>query len=288
MTVQCVADVKNTLGESCFWEESSRTLFWTDIDGKTLYRRDERGDTVARPLPERCAFFFPRKRGGFILGFEKRIVIADESFSRFETVTPVEEDLPGTRLNDAAVDPFGRLVFGTMNELGGEPVAGIYLLTSEGNLRKFVGNITISNGIAFSPDGGLLYFTDTLEGSIRRLALHGDSRPPEELVPLAPLGIAPGKPDGATVDREGNYWSARVWGGCVACISPDGRLAETIELPVPAPTCVCLGGPDMRTLFITSLRKRHTAEQLERAPLAGGVFAVDAPVPGLRQSFCVL
>ena len=288
MTARCVADVKNALGESCFWEDRSRSLFWTDIDGKTLYRLGADGVTAAWPLPERCAFFFPRERGGFVLGFEKRIAVADESFSRLETLMPVEESLPGTRLNDAAVDPFGGLVFGTMNERDSEPVAGLYRLSPAGALQKLAGGIVISNGIAFSPDGRILYFTDTPVGSIRRFALHGECSRLEEMEPLAPLGIAPGKPDGAAVDSEGGYWNARVWGGRVTRISPDGRAAETIELPVMAPTCVCFGGDDLRTLYITSLRKRHDRDMLARSPLAGGVFAVEVNTPGIAQRRCAL
>ncbi|MDQ9473891.1 SMP-30/gluconolactonase/LRE family protein, partial [Escherichia coli] len=61
-----------------------------------------------------------------------------------------------------------------------------------------------------------------------------------------------GRPDGACVDTRGHYWVAMYEGGCVLRLDPQGEVVQRIETPVRCPTMVCLGGEDLRTLYITS------------------------------------
>ncbi len=287
MRVRCAADVRNTLGESCVWVERDQSFCWTDIDGRTVYRLDSRGKVAAFPLPGRCAFLFPRTRGGFLLGLERDIVLADDAFTVLETVAAIEADIPETRLNDAVIDPWGGVVCGTFNERGTKPLGGLYRLAPGGGVRRLLDKVAVANGLAFSPDGRVLYCADTAEGSIRRFRVREHVHL-DETTPLAPPDVAPGRPDGAAVDSEGGYWNARVWGGCVVRLDPDGRVTHTVNLPVRAPTCVAFGGPDRRTLCITSLRKRHTEPELEKTPLAGSVFTVKTLFPGAPQPLCAL
>ena len=105
---------------------------------------------------------------------------------------------------------------------------------------------------------------------------------------LAGADIAPGAPDGAVVDRDGCCWSAWVWGGCLARIDPHGRLLERIDLPTKGLTCVALVGHNGRDLFATTLRIRHTDEELRAMPQAGGLFSVRVDVPGQEARLCHL
>lgn len=280
---RCIVDAKNTLGEGCVWDPRNACVYWTDIAESRIHRLAPDGSVAMFGLPERAGFVLPCREPGFVVGLASRIVRTDAAFTHFDTIAVIEPDLPQTRVNDAAVDPLGGIVFGTFDERDRKPVASLYHLSPEGSVTKILGDFTISNGIAFSPDGQTLYFADTPEGTIRRFRSDDGWHKLIVQSPLARPDIAPGKPDGAVVDAEGYYWNARVWGGCLARISPEGKLDRLVTLPTKGPTCVTIGGPDLRTLYATTLRIMHTEEELAAAPAAGGLFAVDLDTPGTPQ-----
>lgn len=278
---------QNTLGEGCIWDPRDGCLYWTDISEARILRLAPGGEVTRYALPERAGFILPCETPGFVLGLATRIVRVDPHFTAYETLAVIEPDLPQTRVNDAAVDPLGGVVFGTFDERDRQPVAALYRLSPEGRLTKILSGFTISNGIAFSPDGKILYFADTPEGTIRRFT----SETWESLTEIAPLAgpdIAPGKPDGAIVDAAGYYWNARVWGSCLARISPDGKLDRLVQLPTKGPTCVAIGGPDYATLYATTLRVLHSPEELAAAPLAGDLFAHELSTLGLPPRLAAL
>ncbi|MFK0274094.1 SMP-30/gluconolactonase/LRE family protein [Ensifer sp. NPDC090286] len=289
MEATCVVDCKNTLGEGCVWDPRDGCVYWTDIAESRIYRLGGDGAVAVLPLPERAGFILPRAQPGFVIGLATRIAICDANFRHFETIAVIEEDLPQTRINDAAVDPFGGVVFGTFDERDRKPVAALYRCSPDGKVSKLLSHVTISNGIAFSPAGDLMYFADTAEGTIRRFEV-GQSgwEKIDEISPLADLDAAPGRPDGAVVDAEGSYWNARVWGGCLVRFNPDGVIQEKVQLPTKGPTCVTFGGKDRKTLYATTLRVMHTEEELRATPLAGGLFSVRVKVPGPPQRLAAI
>jgi sugar lactone lactonase YvrE len=286
MMATCAVDCRNTLGEGCFWDPREGCLYWTDIEERLIYRLQSNGEVSKFTLPERAGFILPRRNPGFVIGFPSRIALCDSTFHKFTTVAVIEPDLEQTRVNDAAVDPYGGLVFGTFDERDRRPVAGLYRLSPTGEVTQLLEGVAISNGLAFSPDGTLMYFADTSDGIIRRFRVGSGFQTLQEIDCLAGADIAPGKPDGAVVDSEGCSWNARVWGGCVVRISPDGYLLDKIDIPAKGPTCVAMGGVGLTRLFATTLRIRHTAEELESMPLAGGLFCVDVAVGGASQRLC--
>ena len=289
MKVHCALDCKNTIGESCFWDSRDKSLWWTDIEGKCAYRLDEYGMDTRFELPDRAGFILPRVDPGFIIGFSDRVVIADPLLREFTNLHSVEANIPHTRINDAKVDPFGGIVFGTYNESQDKerkPVASVYRLSPEGSLSRLFGGVTVSNGLAFSLDSTRMYFADTAVAVVRQFLLGPNFESFEETNPLAGADVAPGKPDGATVDSQDHYWSARVWGSCIARIDPEGTVVDIIEVPVKGPTCVALGGSNLDELFITTLRTRHSDSDLAEFPLAGGLFKVRVDTPGIPQVAC--
>jgi L-arabinonolactonase len=230
----------------------------------------------------------PRTEPGFVVGFAKRIALANPDLTQFTTVHDIEPDMPQTRVNDAAVDPLGGIVFGTIDEQDWQPVASLYRLGPDHRLERLLGDVTVSNGLAFSPDGSVMYFADSPTGMVRRFGIDGGFAHLEELEPLAGPTIAPGMPDGATVDLEGHYWSARVGGGCLVRISPDGHVSNRVDLAVPAPTCVALGGKSGTTLFATTMRLGQSKKELRKNPQAGGLFATEVNVAGDPQRLSLL
>ncbi len=280
-------DGRNTLGECCFEDPRDGCLWWTDIEGKQAFRLANEETLTVYPLPDRACFILPRESDGFVVGFPKQIVLANQDLTAFTPICTLEEDLPHTRCNDGDVEPSGGIVFGTYNEHPDPEergaISSFYHLSSAGVLTRILGGVRTSNGTAFSVDGSTMYLTDTPVGTLRRFDISAGLPAFNEFDPLASKDVAPGLPDGGTVDSRGNYWSARVWGGCIACISPDGNLLQTIDVPTPGPTCVALGGRDRRRLYITSLRKKRRPDDSDPPAHAGGLYVADVEIPGLPQ-----
>ena len=291
-TAQLLVDCKNTIGESCFEDPRDNCLWWTDIEQKRVFRLSGESDLATFELPDRAGFFLPRANPGFVIGFPKRVVIANQELTEFSTVCEIENDQPHNRCNDGDVDPAGGIVFGSMNEHPDpgkrQPSGILYRLSPTGDLTTLDSGIRTSNGTAFSTDGKTMYFADTGNGLIRRFSVSDDMETINEIMPLGGPDIAPGLPDGSTVDSQGNYWNARVWGGCIACISPDGKTVSTIEVPTPGPTCITLGGKDRTRLYITSLNKRRSPDDPAPPAIAGGLFVANVEVPGTVQRLCGL
>jgi sugar lactone lactonase YvrE len=178
------------------------------------------------------------------------------------------------RMNDGACDESGRFWAGTM-AYDETPQAGcLFRLELDGTCTTMLTNLTISNGIGWSPDGGTMYLNDSGAGSLEAFsfdARSGDIANRRTLVQLEP----PAAPDGLTVDAEGGVWVA-VWdGGCVRRYSPTGELLTEVSLPVERPTSCAFGGRDLTMLFVTTAREGLDDERLARQPHAGHVFAVD-------------
>jgi len=287
-SVVCAVDCQNTLGEGCFIDPRDGAVYWTDIEARRAWRLAPDGASRSFELPDRAGFILPRRGPGFVVGFANRIALASGDLTEFQTVCEVEADLPQTRVNDATVGPDGGVVFGTFDERDRQPVAALYHLSPQGQLRRLLDQVTIANGLAVSPDGQVLYFADTAEGTVRRFAADGAMSGFDELSPLCGPDIAPGKPDGATVDAAGRYWNARVWGSAVACISTHGRLEQLIELPAAGPTCVVLNAEPEADLYVTTLRTRQTERQLQATPQAGGLFRVKTDATGVPNRLVAL
>ena len=292
MQASLIFDSKNLLGEGCFWDPRDGTLWWTDIEASRVWRMDAHEATKSFVLPGRAGFMLPRKKPGFVIGFPNQIVLVDPEFQVFKRICDVEPDVLQTRFNDAAVDPFGGIVFGTFDETqdmaARRPIGAVYRLAPDGAFTKLFGGAVVSNGLAFSPAGDILYFADTHFGVIRRFAVGKGFASCDEIEPLVGPDAAPGRPDGGITDRDGNYWSARVWGGCVVRFDANGQVTAKIDLPTKGPTCVALGGTNLDQLFITTLRVRHNLDELKHAPSAGGVFSAAVDIPGIEQRLCAL
>ncbi len=284
---ELVVDCRNTLGESCFWDPRDESLYWTDIEERTIYRRHSAKRIESFSLPERAGFILPRRQPGFVLGFPKRIVVAPPSLDSFETVCDVETSERWLRINDAAVDPFGGIVFGSYNEDPQQKprpaIAGFHRVGPDGQLQTLLSGFRTCNGIAFCKDAATMYLTDSAEGTIRKFSFDQDFQTLTELPPLASPRVAPGKPDGSKIDCSDGCWNARVWGNCVVCIAPSGDVTARVEVPCKGPTCVAFGGPERNELYITTLRKNHTAAELASYPQVGGLFCARVDVAGRDQ-----
>jgi sugar lactone lactonase YvrE len=183
------------------------------------------------------------------------------------------------------VNPAGGFWIGTMSRRGGQDVgAGTVYQYRSGMLETVLPNITIPNSTCFSPDGRTAYFADTTTTIIRKCPIDPETGlPAGEWTEFARTdGL--GSPDGAVVDSEGYLWSARWGGSAVVRHAPDGSVDRIVELPVSRVTCPCLGGDDLRTLYITTAREHMTPEELEKEPLSGSIFSIRVDVPGQPET----
>ena len=278
-------DIGNVLGEGIVWCDRAQALYWTDIPRAVLFRWHPASDTLdSWPMPERLASFALCEDDGWLL-----LALASRlAFLRLADghVAPLHHVEPGlaTRSNDGACDRQGRFVFGTLHEPEAgakQPVGGFWRLDAQLVLEKLeLPGVAISNSIAFSPDGGTMYFCDSLSRAIH-CCDYGDELGPPRL--FAALDGETGEPDGSCVDADGNLWNAQ-WGrGRVACYGPDGALRRVLPVPASQPTRPAFGGASLDTLYVTSAREGLSDATLRAEPHAGALFRARVGVQGLRE-----
>lgn len=284
--MQPAVDAGNTLGEGIVWCERSQALFWTDIPRAMLYRWHPDSDTLQTwALPERLASFaLCEDEGWLLLALASRLAFFRLDDGHLEPLHAVEPGM-ATRSNDGGCDRQGRFVFGTLHEPTSgakQPVGGFWRLDAELALEKLdLPGVAISNSIAFSPDGGTMYFCDSLTRQIH-CCDYGDTLGPSRL--FARVDGDTGEPDGSCVDAEGNLWNAQ-WGrGRVVCYTPDGAVLRVLPLPASQPTRAAFGGARLETLYVTSAREGLSDVVLSAEPHAGALFRADMGVHGLRES----
>ena len=280
-----IFSVGNILGEGILWDSRREVLWWTDIQGRQLFRYEwAHGTTQILETPERVGSFgLVEASEMLIVAFASGIALYDVHRQSVAWLSLPEALDAGTRFNDGRVDRRGRFWSGTMVE--GEQLAGsgcLYSIDAAGEARCHVRGVRISNGLCISPDGAQLYFADSPTRTIRAYELIepegilGASR----LFAQTPEGAFP---DGAAIDVDGCMWSAHWGAGRIVRYTPDGRIDRTIEVPTRQPSCVCFGGPDLDVLCVTSAREGLDDSTLRAEPHAGDVFLYRAGVQGLPE-----
>lgn len=269
------------LGEGPVWVERDQALWFTDIKRRQVHRVDpESGSQQSWEAPAQVGFVFPAKSGGFIAGLQGGLHRFDPKKGTFSLLAAVEPDNPDNRLNDGVVDPVGRLWFGTMDDTERAKTGAFYCFYRGKVMRTNLTNIAITNGPAVSPDGKILYWVDTLGGTISSCEIWGDGQlgPSQLVVRIDPQE---GHPDGPAVDSEGGIWISLYSGWEARRYSPAGELLERVRFPVSNITKIAFGGADLQTAFATTAKHLLKPEQLIQQPLAGSLFAFGAGVPGI-------
>ena len=273
-----------TLGECPRWDEKTAALYWVDIDGFALHRLDPVQGTVhTRTFGESIGSFALRERGGFVLALRSGYALLESFEGPAVAIASPSWDTETERFNDGRCDPQGRFWAGTMYEPRDKAAARLYRLDADLTWSTHAQAVTISNGIAVSPDQRTFYFADTPTHTVLR---HDFDAVTGELGPASIFLTFPdgkGRPDGAVVDSQGNYWIALFSGSRVQCYSPAGALLAEIAVPTKNPTCLTFGGADMKTLFITTAKIRLTDEELAAQPDAGRLFTARASIAGLIE-----
>jgi sugar lactone lactonase YvrE len=281
-TAQLVFDCKCQLGEGPIWHPGRQQLFFFDINEQILNAVNARGELVDQWL------FNETMAAAGIVDDDTLVLFSEFGLKAFQISTggiapvhAVEADNNRTRSNDSRVHPSGAFWLGTMDNTEAEEAIGALYHFRSGVLTKLKSDVRVPNATCFSPDGRTAYWTDTPSKKILKVETDPSTgMPVGEWSVFADVNDGRGFPDGAVVDGEGFLWNAKWGGGCVVRHAPDGTVDRVIEVPVSQVTCPAFGGPDLKTLFITTAAKNLSQEQLATEKLAGGLFAIDVDVAG--------
>jgi sugar lactone lactonase YvrE len=279
---QCVLDARAQLGECPVWAADEAVLYWVDIDAPALNRFDPAtGRNHAMPMPSSIGCFARRRSGGFVVALRDGLWFATAEGVLARKIADAPYDPALHRFNDGGCDPQGRFFAGTLNERRDAKSAALLRLDPDLSLTTVLDGMTISNGLAFSPDGRTMYHTDTPTRIVHAYDFDPATGTPTRPRVLAQWEGDTERPDGGAVDAEGCYWTAFYRGGRVLRLAPSGEVLLDIPVPALCPTMCAFGGRDLRTLYVTSARRDRAAGELEQYPHSGGIFALRVEVPGL-------
>ncbi len=288
--IECVLPYQAIVGESPVWHPDEQSLYWIDIQGKQIHRFDPRTrKNESFLLPEIVTCIQLCSSGGLVLTLKKNFAFFDPGTQHLKKLQGVEGDLPDNRFNDGKCDPQGRFWAGTMDAIHWDkPSGNLYRMERDLAVTKMQPQVICSNGSGWSPDGRTMYYTESFRYAIFAYDFDPTVGNIENRRMFAQISDedrkAGGFPDGMTVDAEGFIWSNQVGVGKIVRYDPEGKVERIVQMPVPRATDCTFGGPDLKTLYITSARETMTPEQLQRAPLSGSLFAVDAGVKGLLST----
>ena len=278
------------LGESPMWHPREQRLYYCDIPGRKLQRFDPASGALVHwdfdTEPASCA---PMLDGALLLAMRDGLWRFDPTTGARNRLSAPPYEPAKERFNDGKCDPQGRFWVGTIYEPRDPALASLHCL-ADGRLQRKADGITVSNGLAWSPNGRTMYWSDTKAHTVYAFDFEpasGDigNRRVFAQFPGKQAGQSlddyGGRPDGAAVDAEGCYWCAMFEGQRLLRLSPAGEVVRELRLPVRCATMPCFGGADLKTLYITTARENRPEGELRQQPWAGCVLAVDVDVPGL-------
>jgi sugar lactone lactonase YvrE len=290
----CVAPTGDRCGEGVVWHAAHGAVYWTDINRFLIHRFTPADDCVR-------TWFFDEPVTALTLTDRDDVltVVLASSVILWEPATDLRhqpifrlEGWPRVRLNESRVDPGGSLWIGSMQnnvnpDGSSRPVdrkdGVLYRLDPDTRVTIHRTDVGISNTLAWSPDQQRLYFADSLANIVWAFDYNPATHTIRNERPFL-QDFPRGLPDGSTVDAEGFLWNSRYYGGCIVRVAPDGKIDRVVEMPVKNITTCSFGGPDRKTLYITTA----TAEAPLSERLAGGLYAIQTAVGGLPENrFCL-
>ena len=281
--VELLVDAHAQVGEGPLWDEERQVLYWVDILSSLLYIYDPAtGENRALDVGRHVGTVVTRASGGLMLAVREGFASFDLETQELTLIANPEAHITGNRFNDGKCDPAGRFWAGTMAYENPTNQGSLYRLDTDLSVHKIFGDVAISNGIIWSLDHTTMYYIDTLRKNVRAFDYADDTGDisNERVIINVPEEI--GMPDGMAIDSEGMLWVAHYGGSCVSRWNPNtAQLLEKIDLPVTQVTACAFGGPNLDILFITSAAQELDAAELERQPLAGGLFSIKTPYQGV-------
>ena len=285
--VTLALDAQNHLGESPMWSARDQTLWWVNCEQPPELHRwhPESGAHDIWPMPQRIGGFVHKAGGGLLLALANGIFDFDLA-SEALTLRAPSPLPPHVKLHECGCDRQGRLWVGSFDHHfpADRGAAGGAWFRLDGNaLTPVIDGVSVSNGLAFSPDGKTLYCSNTPSRCVEAFDIVPETGALCNRRIFLSLALGDGHIDGATVDVDGGYWLAVVATGTVRRYLPDGTLDRTIALPCSNPTKPAFGGADMKTLFATSTKMVIKSDS-PGAELNGALFAVQTGFIGIDDA----
>jgi sugar lactone lactonase YvrE len=278
-----------TLGEGPLWSDRDQCLYYVDIVERRIHRyRPGSGVHESWQLDRFTGSLAECRSGGLIATQQDRIVRFDPArgTSSVETLAVLEADRPANRLNDGRADALGRFWVGSMQHDEKAKNGRLWCVTGDGQARAVRDGIGVSNSIAFDPARNRMYFGDSMAQTIEHTTLDGAGLPTTwQLLVKTDKGY----PDGSCTDAQGFLWNAEWAASRVVRYSPEGAVDRVIEMPCTRPSCPVFGGPDLRTLYVTSARYLMKPEEDRTDVGAGSLYAIELDdVQGVPASLFAL
>jgi sugar lactone lactonase YvrE len=274
---ELVLDARAALGEGPVWDSRTDELLWVDIMAGLVHRFDPAtGTDTTLDVGQPVGAVVPRAAGGYALAVRDGFALADENGVRL--VAAVDQDRPKMRMNDGACDSSGRFWAGSMDvdEVGG--AGSLYRIDAGGHVKTMLAEVTISNGIGWSPDDTVMYYVDTPTLGVDAFDYDATSCAISNRRRMVTIEEGAGSPDGLVVDAEGCVWVALWDGWAVRRYSPERTLLGVVEVPAARVTKPAFGGPALEELYITTAAPDAPDS---KQPQAGGIFHVRPGVRGL-------
>ncbi|GAA4342128.1 SMP-30/gluconolactonase/LRE family protein [Microbacterium rhizosphaerae] len=272
-TADVVLAAAAEVGEGPCWDAATERLIWVDILAHQVHTFDPvTGVDTAVDVGADVGAAVPTTDGSLILALPNGLARLHDGVVTH--IVDIEADLPGNRFNDAKTDPRGRLFADTMHYDQAPGQAGLYKYDGVGVITVASG-VGLGNGLGWSPDGAVMYFTDSLTNRVDQFDYDLETGTATDRRPLIQFDLQPGQlPDGLCVDDDGCLWVAIFGCGEVRRVSPDGDVIGVVSLPASQITS-CAFGPG-GVLYVTSAAMGVR----DREPLAGALFAVRTDTTG--------
>lgn len=279
---------KDQVGESPVWDAEGLCLWWVDIEAQCIRKKSLEGQLQSWHLPEKVGCIALTANRQVVAAMETSIALLSlESDGRYkqQTLATMAHPKLGMRFNDGRCDPSGRMWIGTMvMDMGkAENAGGLYCLDERGLTGPYVEGLYTPNGLAFSPDGGTMYFSDShpMAQKIWRCQIELASGNLSNQSLFVDMTDLRGRPDGAAMDAQGHYWICGNDAGLVHCFDTAGRCIESLPVPFPKPAMCAFGGVDLQTMFVTSIVPGNKA--LDTTGQSGQVVSTHLPHRGLPE-----
>ncbi len=264
-------------GEGPIWH--SDRLLYVDIEGKRVIDfNPESGSEQIIEAGERVGTVVPRQSGGLVIAGDDGFSFLDPDSGEVRPVADPEPDKkPDNRFNDGKCDPAGRFWAGTISTVKKTGAAALYMLDADRQVHLKYPNVTNSNGLCWTEDAKTFYYIDTPSKKVRAFDFDNATGEIDNERTAIDTSHIDSSPDGMAIDIAGNLWIAFCRGGMLMCFDPGtGKDLARIPLPVSGVTACAFGGPDLKTLYITTGQFKNQAEEN-----AGRLFAAQPGIAGL-------
>ena len=283
-SAECIPNTKGDLGEGLLWDERNETIMWVDAFVKIINTWSPATKTlIERKYDSLVTSIAKRESGGYVVAAGLKLIVLNENLDVIGT-SPLEMPNENVRTNDGNVDINGNYWVGCFANDAKPKQGNLRRISPNLESKVFLKDITIANGMDWSPDNKICYYIDTPTRKISRFNFNTKTSELEGELEAIDVSKYSGAPDGMCVDALGNLWVAFWGGGCVRSFSPTGELLAQVDVAATLVTNCAFGGPDLSTLYITCALPSYEDFVKGDEPLAGSLFKADVGAKGRLQN----